>query len=66
MTLKEAVAAYTINPAFASHEEKIKGSITAGKLADLVAVDGDPLTDPASLTRARWGMKGGLASGMAK
>ena len=41
MTLKEAVAAYTINPAFASHEENIKGSITPGKLADLVVLSED-------------------------
>ena len=41
MTLKEAVAAYTINPAFGSHEENIKGSITAGKLADLVVLSED-------------------------
>jgi hypothetical protein len=54
MTLKEAVAAYTINPAFASHEETIKGSITAGKLADLVVLSEDIFAvKPAELLKTR-------------
>ena len=40
----EAIKAYTINGAYAAHEENIKGSIEEGKLADLVVVDRDPLT----------------------
>jgi len=43
LTVAEALAAYTINPAFASHEEDLKGSITEGKLADLVVVSEDIL-----------------------
>lgn len=41
MTIEEAIQAYTINPAFASHEEAIKGSISPGKLADLVVLSND-------------------------
>lgn len=41
LTLKEAIRAYTINPAYASHEESIKGSIAPGKLADLVVLSTD-------------------------
>ncbi|MGH9843223.1 MAG: amidohydrolase, partial [Blastocatellia bacterium] len=43
LSVEEAIQAYTINPAFASHEEKIKGSITEGKLADLVVLSQDIL-----------------------
>jgi predicted amidohydrolase YtcJ len=54
MTLKEAVAAYTINPAFASHEENIKGSITAGKLADIVVLSEDIFAvKPAELLKTK-------------
>lgn len=38
LTIEEAIRAYTINPAFTSHEDAIKGSITEGKLADLVVL----------------------------
>lgn len=44
MTIEEAIAAYTINPAFSSHEEDIKGSVAAGKLADLVVLSDDVLS----------------------
>lgn len=46
LTLEEAIRAYTINPAYASHQEAIKGSITPGKLADLVVISMDILTAP--------------------
>jgi predicted amidohydrolase YtcJ len=41
ITIDEAIRAYTINPAWASHEENVKGSITVGKLADLVVLSRD-------------------------
>ena len=40
---EEAIEAYTINPAYASHEEKLKGTLTEGKLADLVVLSNDIL-----------------------
>lgn len=36
ITLPEAVEAYTMGSAFAEFQEKEKGSITPGKLADMV------------------------------
>ncbi len=41
ITLDEAVRAYTYNGAYASFEEKIKGTIEPGKLADLVVLETD-------------------------
>jgi hypothetical protein len=36
----------TINAAFASFEEGIKGSIAPGKLADMVVLSDDPIKSP--------------------
>ena len=38
LTVEEAIQAYTLNSAYAAFEEDIKGSITAGKLADYVVL----------------------------
>jgi predicted amidohydrolase YtcJ len=42
ITLAEAVAAYTAGAAFAEFQEKEKGTLSAGKLADLVILGEDP------------------------
>ena len=47
ITVDDALKVNTINGAYASHEESLKGSITAGKLADFVVLADDPHTvDP--------------------
>ena len=46
MTREEALASYTINNAYAAFEEDQKGSLTPGKLADLVVLSQDILTVP--------------------
>jgi len=44
ITVEEAVKCYTINNAYASFEENLKGSIAAGKLADLAVLSDDIFT----------------------
>jgi predicted amidohydrolase YtcJ len=46
MTREEALRAYTRNAAYAAFEENLKGSLTPGKLADIVVLSGDILTVP--------------------
>ncbi len=42
ISTEEALKLYTLNGAWASLEEGVKGSITAGKLADIVVLNADP------------------------
>jgi predicted amidohydrolase YtcJ len=45
ITVEEAIRVGTINGAYASYEEDLKGSIETGKLADLVVLGRDPLKE---------------------
>ena len=47
ITREQALRCYTINNAFASFEEELKGSIEPGKLADMVVLEQDYLNCPA-------------------
>jgi hypothetical protein len=46
MTREQALKSYTLAPAFGAFEENIKGSLAAGKLADLVVFNQDILEIP--------------------
>jgi len=46
ITVDEALRSYTVDAAYASFEEKIKGSIETGKLADLTIIARDPHETP--------------------
>ncbi len=50
ISVEDAIKCYTINSAYASYEENIKGSIESGKLADLVVLSDDILSiDPVNI-----------------
>ena len=54
ITVEEAVRAYTVGSAYAEFQEGVKGSLTPGKLADLVMLDRDIFViDAAELDKAR-------------
>ena len=46
MSRMEALRSYTINAAYAGFDEKIKGSLAAGKLADITVLSKDIMTIP--------------------
>lgn len=59
MTPLQAIQAATVNAAnLLGWTDKV-GSITGGKLADIIAVSGDPLADVAALEHVGFVMKGG-------
>ena len=54
MTVAEAVEAYTMGSAYAEFQDKEKGSITPGKLADMVLLSDDLFTiEPAKIRDAK-------------
>jgi imidazolonepropionase-like amidohydrolase len=60
MTPAQALAAATTNGARVLRREKEIGALAPGLYADIVAVEGDPLTDVQALVGGvRWVMKGG-------
>ncbi|MCC7133395.1 MAG: amidohydrolase family protein, partial [Gemmatimonadales bacterium] len=58
-TPMQAMRSATIDAARLMRWDDRIGSVAAGKLADLVAVDGDPVVDVRVLERVRFVMKGG-------
>jgi imidazolonepropionase-like amidohydrolase len=59
MTPKQALGAATSVAALALHLDRKVGTVEAGHLADLIAVEGDPTTDVKALRQVRLVMKGG-------
>jgi len=49
ITVEEAVYSYTVGAAFAEFQEKEKGSIKVGKLADLVILSSDIFAEKANI-----------------
>jgi predicted amidohydrolase YtcJ len=48
ITVEEAIRVGTVHGAYASYEENMKGSLEAGKLADLVVLGRDPMKEETS------------------
>lgn len=46
VSVYEAISMYTKNAAYCSHEENIKGTLSVGKVADMVIIDTNPFTCP--------------------
>jgi len=62
LTREQAVRLYTINNAYLTHEEKSKGSLEVGKLADWILIDRDILTcsdDDLRATKVKFTAVGG-------
>ena len=60
MTPEQALQAATVNGAELLGQEKMLGALRPGNLADVVAVEGDPLADiQVVIGKVRWVMKGG-------
>src|SRR5579864_887798 len=59
MTPMQAIQSATSVAAALLDQQENLGSITAGKYADVIAVDGDPLSDITELERVKFVMKGG-------
>jgi imidazolonepropionase-like amidohydrolase len=57
---RQVLAAATTVPAAWLGESDRLGTVTQGKLADLIAVDGDPTADIAAVRHVRMVMKGGM------
>jgi predicted amidohydrolase YtcJ len=54
LTVEESVYGFTVGAAYASYEEHRKGSLTPGKLADLIVLDRDIFTiDPMEIAETR-------------
>jgi predicted amidohydrolase YtcJ len=51
MSIQDAIAAYTMGSAYAEFQERDKGSIEPGKLADMVLLDRDVLSIPGAAIR---------------
>jgi predicted amidohydrolase YtcJ len=52
ISVDEAVYAYTVGAAFAEFQEKDKGSIMVGKLADLIILSADIFAEKADIRAA--------------
>ena len=60
MPAMEAIQSATVSAADLIGISDIAGSIEKGKLADIIAVDGDPIKDIQSMSKVKFVMKDGV------
>ena len=60
LTPLDAIRAATLVPARVMHLERERGAVAAGRAADLLIVDGDPLVDIGALRRGRYVVRAGV------
>ncbi|MGH7719840.1 MAG: metal-dependent hydrolase family protein, partial [Gemmatimonadaceae bacterium] len=60
LTPMRAIQSATRNAARLLGRDEQLGTVAAGRLADLIAIEGDPLADITALERVRWVMRGGI------
>ena len=54
LTLQDALSATCVAPAWLSHDERVRGTLLPGRLADLVVLDRDPFgCEPGELSEVR-------------
>ncbi len=54
VTPRQALEMYTVNAAYAAFEERTKGTLTPGKLADIVMLNLDPVRSPPEALKEGW------------
>jgi imidazolonepropionase-like amidohydrolase len=59
LTPMEAIQAATVAPARAMKRDKDAGTVEAGKRADLIVVDADPLESISNIRKLKWVIAGG-------
>ena len=66
LSVPQAVEVSTLNGARFLHLDKDRGSIAAGKRADLIVIDGDPVKDPRDLHKVLYVFRDGVGYDSAK
>jgi imidazolonepropionase-like amidohydrolase len=59
LTPAQVLRSATVNPAIFLGREKEQGTVEAGKVADLLILDADPLADVRNTRKVHWVIKGG-------
>ena len=59
LTARDILRMLTVAPAARFGVGALRGTVTSGKMADLVVLDGDPITDISAFSRVRFTIRNG-------